>query len=52
MNNVDELKHVPFGLGEVNPYNKHFTGTSYLNVLNKSTDLHVRATKSRVHRDS
>ena len=39
MNNVDELKHVPFGLGEVNPYNKYFTGTSYLNVLNKNDVL-------------
>ena len=36
MNHIDELKHVPFGLGEVNPYNKYFTGTSYLNVLNKN----------------
>lgn len=31
----EELNTVPFGLGEVNPYNKYFTGTSYLNILNK-----------------
>ncbi len=31
----DELSHVPFGLGEVNPYNKYFTGVSYLNPLSK-----------------
>ena len=32
----DQLKNVPFGLGEVNPYGKYFTGTSYLNILNAS----------------
>ena len=31
----EELEHVPFGLGIINPYNKYFTGTSYLNFLNK-----------------
>ena len=34
MSNLDELKNVPFGLGELNPYGKFFSGTSYLNVLN------------------
>lgn len=29
----EELMTVPFGLGEVNPYGKYFTGTSYLNIL-------------------
>ncbi|MBR1747628.1 MAG: carboxymuconolactone decarboxylase family protein [Clostridia bacterium] len=29
----EELAAVPFGLGEPNPYNKFFTGTSYLNIL-------------------
>ncbi len=29
----EELKAVPFGLGEVNPYNKYFTGISYLKFL-------------------
>ncbi len=31
----EELENIPFGLGEVNPYNKYFTGISYLNFLNK-----------------
>ena len=35
MKNKDELAHVPFGLGEPNPYGKYFTGQSYLNFLNK-----------------
>ena len=30
----EELQTVPFGLGEVNPFNKYFTGISYLNFLN------------------
>ena len=30
----EELQAVPFGLGEINPYNKYFTGISYLNMLN------------------
>jgi alkylhydroperoxidase/carboxymuconolactone decarboxylase family protein YurZ/quercetin dioxygenase-like cupin family protein len=32
----EELEKVPFGLGIVNPYNKYFTGTSYLNFLNQA----------------
>ena len=35
----EELETVPFGLGEINPYNKYFTGISYLNVLNKDGAL-------------
>lgn len=35
MKSKDELAHVPFGLGEPNPYGKYFTGQSYLNFLNK-----------------
>ena len=31
----EELEKVPFGLGIVNPYNKYFTGISYLNFLNE-----------------
>ena len=31
----EELQTIPFGLGEVNPFNKYFTGVSYLNFLNK-----------------
>ena len=31
----EELQTVPFGLGEINPFNKYFTGVSYLNFLNK-----------------
>ena len=31
----EELESVPFGLGELNPYNTYFTGKSYLNFLNK-----------------
>ncbi len=31
----EELNNVPFGLGEINPFNKYFTGISYLNFLNK-----------------
>ena len=27
----EELEHIPFGLGIINPYNKYFTGISYLN---------------------
>ena len=30
----EELDTIPFGLGEINPYNKYFTGKSYLNYLN------------------
>ena len=32
----EELNTVPFGLGTINPYNKYFTGTSYLNILNET----------------
>lgn len=31
----EELAHIPFGLGEKNPYGKNFVGQSYLNILNK-----------------
>lgn len=31
----EELNTVPFGLGIVNPFNKYFTGISYLNLLSK-----------------
>lgn len=31
----EELNNVPFGLVEINPFNKYFTGISYLNFLNK-----------------
>ncbi len=32
----EELEKVPFGLDIVNPYNKYFTGTSYLKFLNQA----------------
>ena len=35
MNKI-ELEKVPNGLGVVNPYNKYFTGISFLNVLNQN----------------
>ncbi len=40
----EELMNVPFGLGEENPYNRYFTGTSYLNILQKDGVLVANVT--------
>ena len=29
----------PFNQGEINPYNKYFTGTTYLEMLSKNDDV-------------
>lgn len=40
----EELQTVPFGLGDVNPYNKFFTGISYLNILHSKGVLVANVT--------
>lgn len=40
----EELLTIPFGLGEVNPFDKYFTGISYLNVLHKEGVLVANVT--------
>lgn len=40
----EELMSVPFGLGKKNPYNRYFTGTSYLNILQKDGVLVANVT--------
>lgn len=40
----EELKTVPFGLGEENPFGKYFKGKSYLNILHKEGVLVANVT--------